>query len=57
MRNKELFDKKLERLESVVKLVGYHIHKDDRDLAYKHVDKCIDMIAEMQTLLSTETQD
>lgn len=57
MRNKELFEQKMERLESVVKLVGYHIHRDEKETAYELVGKSLGIMEEMTTLLRTETQD
>jgi hypothetical protein len=57
MRNKELFENKLERLQSVVKLIGYHIHRDEKEVAYEHVGKSLDLMEEMFTLVRTETQD
>lgn len=57
MRNKELFELKLERLESLVKLIGYHTFRDEKEDAYKHIDKCTDLISDIRTLLNTETQD
>jgi hypothetical protein len=57
MRNKDLFEQKMERLQSVVKLVGYHIHRDEKGQAYELVDKSLSIMEEMFTLLRTETQD
>lgn len=57
MRNKELIQNKLERLESLVKLVGYHTFRDEKEQAYKHIERCTDMIEDMRTLLNTEDQD
>lgn len=57
MRNKELMSNKLERLESVIKLVGYHTFRNEREEAYQHIDKCLEVIQDMQTLLNTEVQD
>ena len=57
MRNKDLFEQKMERIESVIKLVGYHIHRDEKDIAYDLVGKSLNILEEMTTLLRTETQD
>lgn len=57
MRNKELFERKLERLNNIVKNIGYHIHRDERDQAYKLVGRTVEFIEDMQTLLNTEIQD
>lgn len=57
MRNKELFERKLDRLNSLIKNIGYHIHRDERDQAYKLVGRTVEFIEDMQTLLNTEVQD
>lgn len=57
MRNKELISNKLEKLEGIIKLIGYHTFRDEREEAYQHIDKALEKIQEMQTLISTETQD
>lgn len=57
MRNKDLFDRKLERLANLIKNIGFHIHRDERDEAYKLVARTIEFVEDMQTLLNTEVQD
>lgn len=57
MRNKLLVEKKIERIESLIKRVGFHVHREERNLAYPAIDAIIERIAEIKTLLSTETQD
>lgn len=57
MRNKDLFQQKLERFEAEVKKMGYHIHKNERDIAYDKVEELLEKISDMQTLLNTEYQD
>lgn len=57
MRNKDLFEQKLERFESEVKRVGYHVHRNEQTLAFEKVDELLEKIADMRTLLNTESQD
>jgi len=57
MRNKDLFVVKLERFESEVKKMGYHIHKNERDEAYTKVEELLEKIGDLRTLLNTESQD
>lgn len=57
MRNKELFEQKLERFESEVKKMGYHIHKHELDTAYALVEDLLEKIGDLRTLLNTEHQD
>jgi len=57
MRNKEVVLIKLERLEAEVKIIGYNIHKGDRDAAYEKVSQVLEAISDIRTLLNTEHQD
>jgi hypothetical protein len=57
MRNKDLFQQKLERFEAEVKKIGYHIHKKEQEVAYAKVEELLEKISDMQTLLNTEHQD
>lgn len=57
MRNKILFESKLENLEALIKRVGYHIHCNERDIAYNLIENLLEKLGDMQTLLNTETQD
>jgi len=57
MRNKNLFERKLERFESEVKLVNYHINRNERDVTFDIIKGLIEKIDDMRTLLNTESQD
>lgn len=57
MRNKDLFARKLEDFETKVKKMGYHIHRNERDIAYEKVEELLEKIGDMRTLLNTEHQD
>ena len=57
MRNRDVVQIKLERLEAEVKLIGYNIHKADRDTAYEKVSVVLEAIGDIRTLLNTENQD
>lgn len=57
MRNKTLFEEKLERFESEVKKAGYHIHRNEQTEAYVKVAELLERIGDMRTLLNTESQD
>jgi hypothetical protein len=57
MRNKDLFEQKLERFEADVKSVGYNINKNERDVAYGLVEVLLEKIGDLRTLLNTEHQD
>jgi hypothetical protein len=57
MRNKDLFEQKLERFEAEVKNMGYNIHKQELDTAYSLVETLLEKIGDLRTLLNTEHQD
>lgn len=57
MRNKVLFENKLENFEALVKKVGYHIRRNELDIAYDLIETLLEKIGDMQTLLNTESQD
>ena len=57
MRNKDLFEQKLERFEAEVKNMGYNIHKRELDVAYELVETLLEKIGDLRTLLNTESQD
>lgn len=57
MRNKELVVLKLERVEAQVKLIGYHIHRNELPQAYDLVAAVTEKIQDVFTLLNTEDQD
>ena len=57
MRNKDLFAQKLERFESEVKKMGYHVHRNELAEAYEKVEELLEKIGDLRTLLNTEHQD
>lgn len=57
MRNKDLITSKLERIESKLKILNFHIGTNNRDEAYTSLDDIVSKINDIKTLLNTETQD
>jgi septation ring formation regulator EzrA len=57
MRNKDLFEQKLERFEAEVKKVGYLVRRNELDEAYERVGELLEKIGDLRTLLNTESQD
>jgi hypothetical protein len=57
MRNKDLFEQKLERFEAEVKNIGYNIRRNELDTAYNLVEVLLEKIGDLRTLLNTEHQD
>ena len=57
MRNKDLITTKLERIESKLKVLNFHLGSNDRKEAYDTLDTISDFISQIKTLLNTDTQD
>ena len=57
MRNKELVQKKIERIELILKSLNFHIGRLERKEAYQVLDEVTAILPDIQTLLNTETQD
>jgi hypothetical protein len=57
MRNKEVVQNKLERLEAEIKLIGYNIRTANHELAFEKVGAVLEALGDIKTLLNTEHQD
>lgn len=57
MRNKDLIIKKLEKIDSKVRVLNFHIGTNNREESYNSLDILRNTISEIKTLLNTETQD
>lgn len=57
MRNKDLIIKKLEKIDSKVRVLNFHIGTNNREESYSSLDILRNTISEIKTLLNTETQD
>jgi hypothetical protein len=57
MRNKDVVQNKLERLEAEIKLIGYNIRTANQELAFDKVGKVLEDLSDIKTLLNTESQD
>ena len=54
MRNKELFQQKVTRLESMMNTIHRAINVNDRDAAQRNVEVCKEMLSDLQTMLNRE---
>lgn len=50
----ELIVKRIERLESKIKNIGYNIHKGSQDVAYSEVEVALELLEELKDILSRE---
>lgn len=57
MRNKLLFERKLEQLESKCTAIEYHVSRLERPQAYQELDATRELLSSMKSLLNTEEQD
>jgi hypothetical protein len=57
MRNKDLVLLKLEKIDSSLRGLNFHIGRNERDNSYKELDKIKYICSQIVTLLNTETQD
>jgi len=57
MRNKDIIQNKVEKLELLTKSLNFHIGRMERREAYEVLDEINSNLSYMQTLLNTETQD
>jgi len=54
MRNKELFQQKVTRLESMMNSIHRAINVNDRDAAQRNVEMSKEMLSDLQTMLNRE---
>ena len=54
MRNKELVQQKVTRLESMMNTIHRAINVNDRDAAQRNVEVCKEMLSDLQTMLNRE---
>ena len=54
MRNKELFQQKVTRLESMMNIIHRAVNVNDRDAAQRNVELCKEMLSDLQTMLNRE---
>lgn len=57
MRNKNLFENKIERLESILKNIEYSFNRNQRNEGLQEVSKAKDILSQLTTYLRTENQD
>lgn len=56
MKNKELYQEKVNRLESQIKKIEYNVATLNRDQAYVELDKAREILRDMQTMLNREQE-
>lgn len=55
MKNKEVFQQKVSRLESMLNSIGRAVSTNERQQAYDNIEKAKTMLGDLQTMLNRET--
>ena len=55
MKNKELFQNKVTRLESMLNLIGRAVSLNDRQQAFDDIERAKTMLGDLQTRLNRES--
>lgn len=55
MKNKELFQNKVTRLESMLNLIGRAVSLNDRQQAFDDIERAKAMLGDLQTMLNRES--
>ena len=56
MRNKNLYQEKITRLESTLTVIGRGISSNDRQQAFEALERAKNILADMQTMLNREQE-
>ena len=57
MRNKEVIERKLERIQAELKQVDYSFKRSEPQAGFNYLKRINEAIEDIQTLLNTERQD
>ena len=56
MRNKNLFQEKITRLESSLNTIGRAVALNDKEQAYGHIERAKSILADMQSMINREEE-
>lgn len=56
MRNKNIFQEKITRLESVMNTIGRSVALNDREQAYEFIEKGKAILSDMQAMVNREEE-
>ena len=56
MKNKNLYQEKINRLESQIKKIEHSVATFNRDQAYVELDKAREILRDMQTMINREEE-
>ena len=54
MKNKELFQQKVTRIESMMNSIGRSVATNERNQAFDQIEKAKSMLGDLQTMLNRE---
>ena len=56
MKNKSLFQEKITRLESTLNVIDRSIAMNNRDEAFKHIERAKELLSDMQSMVNREEE-
>lgn len=56
MRNKNIYQEKITRLESTLNAIGRSVSLNDRDQAYENIEKGKSILSDMQAMVNREEE-
>ena len=57
MKNKNIFQEKISRMESMMNSIGRAVSTNERDQAYEGIERVKGVLNDMQTMLNREDQE
>lgn len=56
MRNKNIYQEKITQLESTLNTIGRSVSLNDREQAYRHIEKAKEILSDMQSMVNREEE-
>ena len=57
MKNKNIFQEKITRMESMMNIIGRAVSTNEREKAYEVIEQVKSTLGDMQTMLNREDQE
>lgn len=56
MKNKNIYQEKISRLESTLNIIGRAVSLNEREQAYEHIEKAKAILSDMQAMVNREEE-
>ena len=56
MLNKNIYQEKITQLESTLNTIGRSVSLNDREQAYRHIEKAKEILSDMQSMVNREEE-